>query len=172
MQSVSKLVRRLSLTAMVYLLVATVPAFAQGADRAHAVLEEAAAAMGGLDRLRALDNFVMTGFGQRYQANGAISADPKSPPKWIAVADAERTFDLRGRRALNQERNSQMFPFALQSGMSWNRSATLQTGVAMLDHPLPALLEALGPKLAKQRALRLRKEADTAAEILLVNGQE
>ena len=30
----------------------------------------------------------------------------------------------------------------------------------------------LSPKLAKQRALRLRKEADTAAEILLVNGQK
>jgi hypothetical protein len=28
------------------------------------------------------------------------------------------------------------------------------------------------PKLAKQRALRLRKEADTVAEILLVSGQD
>jgi hypothetical protein len=30
----------------------------------------------------------------------------------------------------------------------------------------------LSPKLAKQRALRLRKEADAAAEILLVSGQD
>ena len=34
-------------------------------DRARAVLEEAAEAMGGLERLQRLDNVVLTGFGQR-----------------------------------------------------------------------------------------------------------
>lgn len=145
MQNALKQLRGLSSVGIVCLVVSAASAFAQDTGRARSVLEEAAAAMGGLQRLRALDNFVMTGFGQRYQANGAISANPKSPPKWIAVADAERTFDLRGKRALNLERNSQMFPFALRSGHSWNRGVTLQTGVAMLDHPLPALLEALDP---------------------------
>jgi hypothetical protein len=39
-----------------------------------------------------------------------------------------------------------MFPFASSAGHSWTRSNTLQTGRAMLDHPLPALLEALSPQ--------------------------
>ncbi len=120
-------------------------AAAQGDDAARTLLEEAAEAMGGLERLRSLDNFVMTGFGQRYSFNGNISADPNSPPKWLAVADAARTFDLRNERALNQERSAYMFPFALHSGMSWERTSRLQTGVAVLDHPLPAVLKALDP---------------------------
>lgn len=121
----------------------TAGAAAQSDAAARALLEQAAEAMGGLERLRALDNFVMTGFGQRYSSNGNISADPNSPPKWQAVADAERTFDLRNERALNQERSAYMFPFALHLGMAWDRGARVQTGVAMLDHPLPAVLKAL-----------------------------
>jgi hypothetical protein len=111
------------------------------------LLESAAAAMGGLDRIRALENIVMTGFGQRYNTNGNLSPDANSPAKWVAIADAERTFDLRNRRALNQERQGRMFPFASSAG-SWTRSNTLQTGRAALDHPVPALLAALAPDTA------------------------
>ncbi len=75
-------------------------ALAQTGSPARALLEDAAAAMGGLQRLRALDSLVMTGFGQRYATNGNISADPKSPPKWQPVTDAQRYFDLKGKRAL------------------------------------------------------------------------
>lgn len=110
------------------------------------LLEAAAEAMGGLERIRSLNNIVMTGFGQRYNTNGNLSPDPNSPPKWVAVADAERSFDLKNKRALNQERQSRMFPFASSAGHSWNRSSTLQTGLAALDHPLPALLAALAPQ--------------------------
>jgi len=107
------------------------------------LINRAAEAMGGLERLRSLENFVMTGFGQRYAANGALSADPMTPPKWELVADARRTFDLRNERALNQERNDNMFPFAARFGHAMNRSNELQTGAEMLDHPLPAVLAAL-----------------------------
>lgn len=118
-------------------------AAAQDEQAARTLLMQAAEAMGGLDRLRGLDNFMMTGFGQRYAANGALSADPKTPPKWQVVADARRSFDLRGKRALNQERNDNMFPFAATFGHAMNRSNQAQTGAAMLNHPLPALLAAL-----------------------------
>jgi len=114
---------------------------AQVPPPARVLLESAAEAMGGLGRISGLNNMVMTGFGQRYNTNGNLSPDLNSPPKWVAVADAERSFDLRGKRALNQERQSRMFPFASSAGN--NRSNTLQTGRATLDHPLPALLEAL-----------------------------
>jgi hypothetical protein len=124
---------------------ASAPVFAQDAAAARALLEAAATAMGGRERLESLDNLVMTGFGQRYASNGNISTDPNSPPKWQAVAEAERYFDLRNERTLNRERASNMFPFAATFGMSWDARERLQTGVAMLDHPLPALLAALAP---------------------------
>ena len=119
-------------------------ASAQEAD-ARKLLAQAAEAMGGLDKLQSLDNLVLTGFGQRtyYDGGGNSTADPNAPPKWIAVADAQRTFDLKAERALNQERRSMEFPFAGFFGLGFRRNATVQTGDALLDHPLPALLEAL-----------------------------
>ena len=119
-------------------------ASAQEAD-ARKLLAQAAEAMGGLDKLQKLDNLVLTGFGQRtyYDGGGNSTADPNAPPKWIAVADAQRTFDLKAERALNQERRGMEFPFAGFFGLDFRRNATVQTGDALLDHPLPALLEAL-----------------------------
>jgi glyoxylase-like metal-dependent hydrolase (beta-lactamase superfamily II) len=114
-------------------------------NTARAVLEQAAEAMGGLERLQGLDNLVLTGFGQRvyYQGGGFLTGDEKAPPKWQSVVDAQRTFDLQGERALYQERWAQEFPFAGFFGLNFTRSAALQSGGALLDHPLPALLEAL-----------------------------
>lgn len=110
---------------------------------ARSALEAAAAAMGGLERLQALENFQYTGFGQRYAANGNLSPDAESPPKWQSVVDATRSFDLRNRRALNQERNSNQFPLAASFGHSWALGNQLQEGSLMLDHPLSALVAAL-----------------------------
>ncbi|MEO6040433.1 MAG: MBL fold metallo-hydrolase [Croceibacterium sp.] len=121
------------------------PASAQEDDRARAVLEQAAEAMGGLAKLRSLDNVVLTGFGQRvyFQGGGFLTGEDHAPPKWQAVTDAQRTFDLHNGRALNQERRGYEFPFAGLSGLSFARSAAVQTGDQLLDHPLPALLAAL-----------------------------
>ncbi|MBN1240537.1 MAG: MBL fold metallo-hydrolase [Gammaproteobacteria bacterium] len=117
-------------------------------DASRRLLESVAEAMGGLDHLQSVRNFVLTGFGQRvYQDGGGnLSGHVNAPPKWRAVADAQRTFDLANERAVNQERQSAMFPFAAPFGHSWNRTATLETGADMLNHPLPALLEALDPE--------------------------
>lgn len=112
---------------------------------ARALLEQAAEAMGGLERLERLDNFVLTGFGQylNQQGGSAPSPDPRAPAKWQAANDIERSFDLGNGRALNRDRRSLLFPFAIAAGYSWDRTSQVQTGAAMLDHPLPALLEAL-----------------------------
>ena len=122
------------------------PAAAQD-DAARRLVESTAEAMGGAERLQRLRNVVLTGFGQRlYQDGGGnVTGDIEAPPKWRAVADAARTFDLANGRALNQERQSYMFPFAAPFGHSWNRTATVQSGAEMLDHPLPAVLAALAP---------------------------
>jgi len=118
-------------------------AFAQGDSTARSLLLDAAEAMGGYERLRELDSFALTGFGQRYASNGALSADPKAPPKWEVVTDAERIFDLNSMRAVSRERGGNMFPFAARFGYAMNRSDQVESGSAVLDHPLPALLAAL-----------------------------
>ena len=137
--------RGAGLIAMTCLLAVAGGASAQQDNPARAVLEQAAEAMGGLERLQGLDNLVLTGFGQRvyYQGGGFITGDAKAPPKWQSVVDAQRTFDLQGERAVYQERWAQEFPFAGFFGLNFARNATVQTGGALLDHPLPALLEAL-----------------------------
>lgn len=139
--------RWLGLLAAACALLAAAPAAAQ-ADPARAVLREAAEAMGGLERLRKLDNVVLTGFGQRvyYDGGGFLTGEKNVPPKWISVTDAQRTFDLPHGRALNQERRSMDFPFAGFFGLNFARNATVQTGSQLLDHPLPAILAALDDK--------------------------
>jgi glyoxylase-like metal-dependent hydrolase (beta-lactamase superfamily II) len=114
-------------------------------ERARAMLEQAAEAMGGLEKLQALDNMVLTGFGQRvyYQGGGNVTGDPQAPPKWQALADVQRTFDLKGERAVYQERWAQEFPFAGFFGLNFARNSAVQIGSQLLDHPLPTLLEAL-----------------------------
>ena len=133
------------LLAFACVLSAGTGASAQEDSPARAVLEQAAEAMGGLERLHTLDNVVLTGFGQRVyqQGGGFLTGEEKAPPKWQSLVDAQRTFDLPGERALNQERWAQEFPFAGFFGLNFARNNTLQTDGQLLDHPLPALLEAL-----------------------------
>lgn len=128
------------------LAVTGMPAAAQQEPAARA-LEAAATAMGGRERLQRVGSFVLTGFGQQvYQDGGGnVTGERNAPPKWRGVIDAQRTFDLRGGRALAQERRSFQFPFAAPFGLGWNRAAVLQTGAELMDHPLPALLESLAP---------------------------
>src|SRR5688500_13955521 len=106
---------------------------------ARAVLEQAATAMGGLERLQGLDNLVMTGFGQyvNQQGGSALSPDPRAPLKWTVAHDAERIFDLRNERALLRDRRGSLFPFAIER--PWARASQVQTGVAGRDHPAAAL---------------------------------
>jgi glyoxylase-like metal-dependent hydrolase (beta-lactamase superfamily II) len=110
---------------------------------ARQTLEEAAAAMGGLARLQSLDNLVMTGFGEyvNQQGGSSPSPEPRAPLKWTVAHDAERVFDLTNERALNLDRRGSLFPFAIER--PWDRTSQVQTGVAALDHPVSALLEAL-----------------------------
>jgi glyoxylase-like metal-dependent hydrolase (beta-lactamase superfamily II) len=132
--------RTLALAGIVCLTTATAAA---QAPTSRQVLEESAAAMGGLARLQSLNNVVMTGFGEylNQQGGSAPSPDPRAPLKWTVAVDAERIFDLRNERALNRDRRGSLFPFAIER--PWDRSNQVQTGIAALDHPVPALLEAL-----------------------------
>lgn len=119
------------------------PFVAAQEQAARTALLEAAAALGGAERLQSIDNLVMTGFGQRFSSNGNSSPDPNSPAKWQSVVDATRYFDLANARALNRERNSFQYPLAASFGHTWALGNALQQGAALLDHPVPALRLAL-----------------------------
>jgi Metallo-beta-lactamase superfamily len=122
------------------------PAFAQQSPAAR-LLEQVADAMGGRERLQRVNTLVYTGFGQDAYMDGGgnITADLNAPPKWRAIADAQRSIDLKARAALLQQRRAPMFPFAAPFGLNWNRASSRQAGADLLDHPLPAILAALDP---------------------------
>jgi hypothetical protein len=132
------------LTVAVIGLGVDVAALAQSTP-ARELLEQTAETMGGLKRLRALDNVVLTGFGlDRSQLGGGdLSPDAHAPHKWQLSTDAQRTFELKNKRALVQDRRTSLFPFAAAGNP--NRSQQVQTGIATLDHPLTAVLAALEP---------------------------
>lgn len=128
-------------------LLGFVPVASAQQTTANALLDQVAAAMGGRDRLQAITTLVYTGFGQDAYMDGGgnITAEPNAPPKWRAIADAQRSIDVRARRAVLQQRRAPMFPFAAPFGLNWNRASAQQSHADLLDHPLPAVLAALDP---------------------------
>jgi glyoxylase-like metal-dependent hydrolase (beta-lactamase superfamily II) len=84
-------------------------------------VEAAAAALGGADRLRALRNITLIGYGQYayQQGGGNISPLPGAPQKFIAANDYRQTYDLQHMRTLQQERRNDLFPFANYGGHSF-----------------------------------------------------
>ena len=111
------------------------------------LLEQVTDAMGGRDRLQRIVTLFYTGFGQDAYMDGGgnVTADVNAPTKWRAIADAQRSIDLKARVAVLQQRRAQMFPFASPFGLNWNRTPSRQAGADLLDHPLPAVLAALDP---------------------------
>ena len=139
--------RAISMRAIGAVIVVIFAAAAEGQQTsARAVLEQAAAAMGGLERLQGLDNVVLTGFGEYLNQSGGgnPSPDPRAPAKLTVAHDVERVFDLANERAVNRARARLVV--SVRDRTALGSQAQVQTGVAMLDHPLPALLEALDPE--------------------------
>jgi len=142
-----KIPLRLScLAPLLALFCAIEPAIAQQSP-ARRLIEQVATAMGGTERLRRVETLVYTGFGQDAYMDGGgnVTAEVNAPPKWRAIADAQRSIDLQARRAVLQQRRAPMFPFAAPFGLNWNRATTRHGAEDLLDHPLPAVLAALDP---------------------------
>lgn len=145
MKNVHRLCLRLALLVTISWAAAT-PSMAQQSP-AQRLVDQVVAAMGGADRLRGIETLVYTGFGQDAYMDGGgnVTAELNAPPKWRAIADAQRSIDLVARRAVVQQRRAPMFPFAAPFGLNWNRTASQQGAVDLLDHPLPAVLALLDP---------------------------
>src|SRR5215475_9247903 len=85
---------------------------------ARQAVEAAAAALGGIDRIRSVKNLTLIGYAQYAYQNGGgnISPLPGAPQKYIAANDYRRIYDLEHGRMLHQERRNDLFPFAAYGG--------------------------------------------------------
>ena len=83
------------------------------ANTAAAVVQAAAMAMGGADKLKAVRNITLRGYGMYVYQNGAgrITGEPEAPEKYIAANDMERIYDLEHNRLRISERRNNLFPF-------------------------------------------------------------
>src|SRR4051812_32271662 len=99
---------------------AIVPTGAQ-APAARTVAGSAAKALGGLDRIRAVKNITLHGYGQyAYQMGGGrISGTPDAPEKYMAANDLTRVYDLEHGRFQMRERRNMLFPFLAPFGHSF-----------------------------------------------------
>jgi hypothetical protein len=95
---------------------------AQGqAVSARAVVDDAAKALGGMDRVRAVRNITLVGYGQYAHmfGGGRLTASPDAPEKYQAANDLRRVYDLEHGRFQQLERRNMLFPFLALFGHSY-----------------------------------------------------
>ncbi|MEQ1883759.1 MAG: MBL fold metallo-hydrolase [Bryobacteraceae bacterium] len=92
----------------------------QGAS-AKTVVDEAARALGGVERVKSVKNITMAGYGQyAYMfGGGRISGAPDAPEKYQAANDLRRVYDLEHGRFQQTERRNMLFPFLATFGHSF-----------------------------------------------------
>jgi glyoxylase-like metal-dependent hydrolase (beta-lactamase superfamily II) len=139
----------------------------QGTAPERQLVTRAADALGGRDRVMALETLQIIGYGELAYFNGGgnITGDPNAPQKWQKVLEFTRTIDLEHRRTRVQQRLKMDFVFASTIGqLGLNRTnETLDGDVAYnigggflaapqsgTSQPQPA-----APAAARQRRMEL-----------------
>jgi glyoxylase-like metal-dependent hydrolase (beta-lactamase superfamily II) len=94
------------------------PVAAQAMPTARALVDRAAQAMGGADKLRAIHNITANGYAQyAYMwGGGRIDGSPVAPEKYIAANELKRVYDLDNGRFQMMERRNMLFPFLNEGG--------------------------------------------------------
>src|SRR5262245_13028712 len=117
----SRTVPILSIAAIVVAVAMGRPVSGQNTDTARAVVERAAGALGGLERVRNVRNITLTGYAQyAYMfGGGRITGDPAAPEKYMAANELRRVYDLEHNLFQLTERRSMLFPFLAPFGHSW-----------------------------------------------------
>ena len=150
----SRSLRLLSLVAIVSAVAVGRPLLGQNADSARGVIEGAAKALGGLDRIRAVKNITLNGYGQyAYQfGGGRITGDPAAPEKYMAANELRRVYDLEHNRFQLAERRNMLFPFLAPFGHSWAPVNQGLDGDVAFD-------------LAGEKAVRVARESDNPLQV-------
>jgi glyoxylase-like metal-dependent hydrolase (beta-lactamase superfamily II) len=106
---------------------ASLPGTAQAQNRparqaapasAREVVDQAAVALGGQERVQSIRNITLAGYGQyAYMfGGGRISGSPDAPEKYQAANDLRRVYDLEHGRFQQLERRNMLFPFLAAFG--------------------------------------------------------
>ena len=105
------------------------------AQTASEQIRASAEALGGLERILAIRNITLTGYGQwAYQYGaGNISGDPNAPQKWAAANDLRRVYDLENDRFQLFERRNYLFPFAAVRGHAFTPTNQILDGEIAYD---------------------------------------
>jgi hypothetical protein len=85
------------------------------------VVQRAAEAMGGAQKIVDIRNIIATGYGQyAYQwGGGRIDGSLQAPEKYIAANELVRVYDLENSRFQMRERRNMLFPFLARFGHAW-----------------------------------------------------
>ena len=124
------------------------------AGTARGVVEAAAKALGGADRINAIRNVTLTGYGQyAYQfGGGRITGEPTAPEKYIAANELRRYYDLQNGRFRMMERRNMLFPFLAPFGHSW----------ALVNQSLDG---DLAYDISNEKAIRVARESDNPLQV-------
>ena len=126
----------------------------QNADSARTLVERAAAALGGLERVRSVRNITLTGYAQyAYQfGGGRITGEPAAPEKYLAANELRRVYDLEHDRFQLTERRNMLFPFLAPFGHSWAPVNQVLDGDLAYD-------------IAGEKAVRVARESDNPLQV-------
>jgi glyoxylase-like metal-dependent hydrolase (beta-lactamase superfamily II) len=99
------------------------------------VVEAAARALGGADRIRAVRNITLHGYAQyAYQMGGGrIAGSTDAPEKYLAANDLTRVYDLEHGRFEMRERRNMLFPFLGPFGHSFALNDNILDGDIAYD---------------------------------------
>ena len=103
------------------------------------VIADAAAALGGTERILAVRTLAIEGGGMNGALGGSVT--PDTPPNTFRVTDYRRTFDLATARTRLQQVRTAQFPFALATVTKQDQRVE---GKLAFHHPVAAVRAALG----------------------------
>jgi len=147
-------VRVFSIAIIVAAVVVGRPVSGQDANTARMLVERAAGALGGLDRIRAVRNITLAGYAQyAYQfGGGRITGDPAAPEKYMAANELRRVYDLEHNVFQLAERRNMLFPFLAPFGHSWAPVNQVLDGDVAYD-------------VAGEKAVRVARESDNPLQV-------
>jgi glyoxylase-like metal-dependent hydrolase (beta-lactamase superfamily II) len=85
-------------------------------ESARAVIEQAAQALGGIDRVRSIRNITLYGYGQYAVMEQSISPSRYAPMRYQAANDLRRVYDLEHDRFQMLERLNMLYPYRIKAG--------------------------------------------------------
>src|SRR5688572_5693610 len=109
------------------LFTAAVTLSGQGTRSAAQIIDAAADALGGRQRILAIKSLRIEGYGQVAYQNGGgnISSSPDAPQKWVNVPEYQKIVDLENRRMRVRQRQHNHFVFASVDGYLGRNTTTI-----------------------------------------------